>query len=81
MFQYFKDAPCLFDALRARLNEGWTRQLFDCDDAAEVVPVEKHAGETKASIEERICDGTHEISKLNNFRSGHFRDRVAFLSV
>jgi len=42
----------LFDALRARLNDGWARQLFDCDDATEVAPVKKHAGERKATVQE-----------------------------
>jgi len=44
----------LFDALRARLNEGWAPQLFDCDDAAEVLPVKKHVGERKAAVQEQF---------------------------
>jgi len=44
----------LFDALRARLNEGWARQLVQCDDAAEVVALEKHVGERKAAVQEQF---------------------------
>jgi len=42
----------LFDALRARLNEGWAPQLFDCNDAAEVL--KKHVGERKAAVQEQF---------------------------
>ena len=44
----------MFNALRARLNDGWARQLFDCDDAAEDVPLEKHVGERKAAAQEQF---------------------------
>jgi len=62
----------LFDALRARLNEGWAPQLFDCDDAAEVVPLKKHAGERKAAVQEQFIVFFEPVRDQDIFESFTF---------